>query len=149
MWLHQVFSRTVRGLSVQHLDSLVVACETPVAAQRLRSCDVVAWFPHRVWSVSSLHRNWTHVLCITRQIIYPWTSRMSEWMKSLNCIPTLWDPIDCSLPGFSIHRIFQARVSEWFAISFSRGSSRPRDRTQVSCIAGRCFTLWATREANC
>ena len=61
--------------------------------------------------------------------------------------PTLCNPMDCSLPGSSIHGIFQARVLEWVAISFSRRSSRPRDRTQVSCIAGRCFTVWATREA--
>ena len=45
----------------------------------------------------------------------------------------------------SIHGIFNVRVLEWFAISFSRGSSRPRDQTQVSHVAGRCFTLWATR----
>ena len=45
--------------------------------------------------------------------------------------PTLCDPMDCSLPGSSIHGIFQARVSEWVAISFPRGSSQPRDRTQV------------------
>ena len=57
---------------------------------------------------------------------------------------TLCDPMDCSLPGFSVHRIFQARVLEWVAISFSRGSSWPRDRTQVSCITGRRFNLWAT-----
>ena len=49
----------------------------------------------------------------------------------------------CSLPDSSIHGIFQARVLEWVAISFSRGSSQLRDRTQVSCIAGRCFTIWA------
>ena len=55
--------------------------------------------------------------------------------------------MDCSPPGFYVHGILQARVLEWVAISFSRGSSQPRDRTQVSCIAGRCFTLWATREA--
>ena len=55
--------------------------------------------------------------------------------------------MDCSLPGSSIHGIFQARVLEWVAISFSSGSSRPRDRTHVSHIAGRRFTLWATREA--
>ena len=67
-------------------------------------------------------------------------------VKSLSRV-RLWDPMDCSLPGFSAHGIFQARVREWVAISFSRGSSRPRDRTQVSHIAGRCFTLWATREA--
>ena len=55
--------------------------------------------------------------------------------------------MDRSLPGLSIHGIFQARVLEWVAISFSRGSSQPRDWTQVSCIAGRRFNLWATREA--
>ena len=60
--------------------------------------------------------------------------------------PTLWDPMDCSLPGSSLHGILQARVLEWVAISFSRGSSQPRDRTQVSRIPGRCFNLWATRE---
>ena len=52
-----------------------------------------------------------------------------------------------SLPGSSVHGIFQARVLEWVAISFSKGSSWPRDQTQVFCIAGRRFTLWATREA--
>ena len=61
--------------------------------------------------------------------------------------PTLCDPMDCSPPGSSIHGIFQARILEWVAISFSRGSSRPRDQTQVSCIAGRRFNLQATREA--
>ena len=54
--------------------------------------------------------------------------------------------MDCSLPGSSLHGIFQARVLEWVAISFSRGSSQPRDWTWVSCIPGRCFNLWATRE---
>ena len=58
--------------------------------------------------------------------------------------PTLCDPVDCSLPGFSVHGILQARILEWVTISFSRGSSRPRDRTQVSRIGGRCFNLWAT-----
>ena len=61
--------------------------------------------------------------------------------------PTLWDPMDCSLPGSSVHGIFQARILEWVAISSSRGSSWPRDRTQVSHFAGRFFTAWATREA--
>ena len=46
--------------------------------------------------------------------------------------PTLCDPMGCSLPGSSVHGIFQARVLEWVAISFSRGSSQPRDRTRVS-----------------
>ena len=62
--------------------------------------------------------------------------------------PTLCDPVDCSPPGSSVHGILQARILEWVAISFSRASSWPRDRTQVSCITGRCFNLWTTREAQ-
>ena len=54
---------------------------------------------------------------------------------------TLCNPMDCSLSGSSVHGIFQARVLEWIAISFSRGSSRPRNRTRVSHIAGRLFTV--------
>ena len=58
-----------------------------------------------------------------------------------------WDLRDCSLPGSSVHGIPQARILEWASISFSRGSSQPRNQTQVSCTAGRLFTNWATREA--
>ena len=55
--------------------------------------------------------------------------------------------MNCSPPGSSVHGIFQARILEWVAISFSRGSSQPRDRTRVSCTAGRFSADWATREA--
>ena len=68
---------------------------------------------------------------------------LSESEVAQSC-PTLCDPMDCSLPGSSLHGILQARVLEWVAISFSRGSSRPRDRTRVSLIPGRRFNLWAT-----
>ena len=60
-------------------------------------------------------------------------------MYAQSC-PTLCNPMDCSPPGSSVHGIFQARILERDAISFSRGSSWPRDWTQVSCIAGRFFT---------
>ena len=70
-----------------------------------------------------------------------------KWSEVAQSCPTLRDPMASSLPGSSIHGILDARILEWVAISFSRRSFRPRDRTQVSCIAGRCFTLWATREA--
>ena len=53
-----------------------------------------------------------------------------------------------SLPGSSVHGIFQARILEWVAIPFSRGSSWPRDQTWVSCIAGGFFTVWASRETQ-
>ena len=54
--------------------------------------------------------------------------------------------MDCSLPGFSVHGIFQAMVLERIAISLSRGSSQPKDWTWVSHIVDRQFTIWATRE---
>ena len=60
--------------------------------------------------------------------------------KSLSGI-RLCDPRDCSPPGSSVHGTFQASILEWVAISFSRRSPWPRDRTRVSCIAGRCFTI--------
>ena len=57
------------------------------------------------------------------------------------------DPMDCSPPGSSVHGILQARTLEWIAILFFRASSPLRIGTWVSCIAGRFFTIWATREA--
>ena len=70
------------------------------------------------------------------------SEKESESEVAQSC-PTLFDPMDCNLPHSSIQAlpgIFQARVWEWVAISFSRGSSQPRNRTQVSCIAGRFFS---------
>ena len=57
--------------------------------------------------------------------------------------PTLCDPMNYSPPGSSVHGILQARILEWVAFPFSRRSSQPRDWTQVTCIAGRLFTVWA------
>ena len=71
-----------------------------------------------------------------------------EWVLVTQSCPTLRDTMDCNTPGSSVHTILQARILEWVAILFSRESSRPRDRTQVSLIADRFFTIWATREAN-
>ena len=70
--------------------------------------------------------------------------RKYKWSHSV-VSDSLWPPRTGSPPGSSIHGIFQARVLEWGAIAFSRGSSRPRNRTQVSCTIGRCFAIWATR----
>ena len=67
---------------------------------------------------------------------------LSEWVSEVaQSCPTLCNPMDCSPPGSSVHGILQARIMEWVAISFSRGLSQPRDQTQVSCIAGRRFTI--------
>ena len=72
-----------------------------------------------------------------------WTSKNSRHAvraQLLQSFPTLGNCMDCSLPGSSIHGIFLARILEWVAIPFSRGSSWPRDQTHVSCITGRFFT---------
>ena len=68
------------------------------------------------------------------------------WLVAQSCL-TLRDPMDCTPPGSSNHGILQARILEWAAMSSSRGSSQPRDWTQVSRIAGRFFTVWVIREA--
>ena len=56
--------------------------------------------------------------------------------------------MDSSLPGSSVHGILQATTVEWVAIPFPRGFSQPKDQTQVSCIAGKFFTIWGMREAQ-
>ena len=73
--------------------------------------------------------------------------RKKESEVSQSC-PTLWDTMDYKLPASSVHGIFQARVLEWGAISFSRVFFWPRDRNPVFRVAGRHFTIWATREAQ-
>ena len=74
---------------------------------------------------------------------------MCTCMLVAQSCPTLSSPTDCSPPGFSVHGILQVRILEWITLPSSRGSSRPRDRNQVSCIASGLFTIWTTREALC
>ena len=72
--------------------------------------------------------------------------------KSLQSCPTLWDPVDCSLPGSSVHRILQARKLQWVAMVSSRGSFPPRDQTHISCdscISGWFFTTEPLRNTLC
>ena len=66
----------------------------------------------------------------------------------LSHVQLFCNPMDCSLPGSSVHGIFQARILEWVAISFSRRTSPPRDWTWVSCIVRRILYHWATREVR-
>ena len=83
--------------------------------------------------------SWT--LCFPYLRVYFLCQRMCA--QSLQSCPTLCDPRDCSPTVSSVHGILQARILEWDVLPFSRGSSQPRDRTCVSCIAGRFFTAWA------
>ena len=70
-------------------------------------------------------------------------NRLAGKVKVTQSCPTLRDPMD-----YTVHRISQVTILEWVAFPFSRGYFRPREQTQVSCIAGRFFTSWATRESQ-
>ena len=107
-----------------------------------------------LWSKEIEEKKWwlsfgksTPVKSIRKLPFYPCLLWASSVLVAQSC-PTLCDPMDCSPPGFSVRGILQAqRILDWVAIPFSRGCSRPRDWTQVSRIANRFFTIWATREA--
>ena len=72
-----------------------------------------------------------HILIVT---FNPYNAKVYQ-VSSVQSCPTLCDPKDCSLPGSSVHGISQARILEWVAISFSRGSSQPRDQTHISQVS--------------
>ena len=80
--------------------------------------------------------------------LWKWTWRLDEKKVKVSVTqfcPTVWQYMDCSSPGSSVHGILQARILEWVATSYSRGSSpNLRDRTQVLCFTGRFSTTWAT-----
>ena len=111
---------------------------------------ILEWVAYPFSRESSLPRNWTRLSCMAggffNQMSYQGTPisayRKKEREVAQSCL-TLCDPMGCSLQGSSIYGIFQARALDWVAISFSRGSSGPRHRNQVSHIVGRCFTIRA------
>ena len=77
-----------------------------------------------------------------------WLSILTAMCLVTQSCLTFSNPMDCSPPGSSVHGISQARIQEWVDFSSSRRFSQPRDRTQVSRIAGRFSTSWAAREAQ-
>ena len=79
---------------------------------------------------------------------HPAFSRRFPCFLSLSCVQLFCGPMDCSLPGSSVHGISQARMLKWVAISVSRVSSQSRDQTCISCTGRRILYCWATREAH-
>ena len=121
---HSFLSPTLHGThSCNRTERLMLWPETVISAEQVK------------YALSA--RRWK------RKLRHGWRQTLHAFV--LSCV---WlDAMDCSPMGCSVHGIFQARTLEWVAISSSRGSSQPRDRTQVSHIAGRYFTIWATKEA--
>ena len=87
---------------------------------------------------ATVRLSWPHVILPVHS--------MRMCLVTWSC-PTLCDLMDCSLLGSFVHEILQARILEWVAIPFYRGSFQPGDQIQVSCTVGGFFTVWATREA--
>ena len=98
------------------------------------------------YKIRSLWINTWLLLWISATASEPPLQVMKVCVLVTQLCPTLYDPMGCSPPVSSVHGIFQARILEWVAIPFSRGSSRLGDWKPVSYIAGRFFTIWATRE---
>ena len=88
------------------------------------------------------HTHWGRFIVFPNILKYLKSQIVKKSELAQSC-PTLCDPMDCSSPGSSVYGILQARILQWLAIPFSRGSSKPRDQTWVSCIPGRVFTIWA------
>ena len=103
------------------------------------------WLP---WTMCLAHIHMTYFKEARRATINWFCWNVEKESEVAQSCPTLCDPVDCSLPDSSVHGILQARILEWVAISFSRGSSWPRDQTWVFHVAGRGFTLWATRDSH-
>ena len=97
-----------------------------------------------MWSLHSWGTSWRHLNKIERVSVTK-VQKLKVKVKSLSHVRRFATPWDYSLPGSSVHGIFQAIVLEWIAISFSRGSSQTRGWTLVSHIVDRHFTVWATR----
>ena len=130
-----------------------VACQAPQSMELILQARIIEWVAIPFSRGSFWPRDWSRVSCSAGRFFSVWVTYLvtylvtclfqisMKWSEVAQSCLTLCDPMDCSLPGSSVHGIFQARVLEWVAISFSRRPSQPKNRTWVSCIADRCFTV--------
>ena len=149
------------ALKLIHFELIFVMCDSPQGSlQWVSNCSITTcwnWhlsstelFLHSLKKISgedfcrSISKFYIYSvhLCLSTN-----TTICGDAVKSLSRVRLFATPWTvCSLPGFSVHGVLQARILEWVTISFSRGSSQPRDQTRVSHIGVRRFNLWATRE---
>ena len=112
--------------------------ETWIQLERRLANEPSPAMPTMSWTSTEYWWKYNALETLSRQV------RGALWVKVTQSCPTLCDPMD-----YTLHGILQVRIVEWVAFPFSKGSSQPRDWTQVSRIAGRVFTSWTTREAPC
>ena len=166
-----------KALSVYFCLSSIYHLKVKVAQSCLTLFDPMDYTVHRVLQAKILEwvdfpfsrespqpRDRTQLSCITGGFFTSWAAREALlsiisiiclcYLCRANSLSLVWlfcDPMDCSPPGSFVRGILQARILEWVAIPFSKGSCyNPEtwDWTQVSCIVVRLFTIWATREAQ-
>ena len=126
-WKHHLI---LSGIS-NHCEQLDKGTEREKQATVMKVWDL--FFP-KLWAIN---------------LVTPTSITSGPWLKvGMGVCETLCDPMNCTSPGSSVHEISQARILEWVAISFSRGSSRPKDWTHVSCIGRQILYHWATWEAR-
>ena len=133
----------------KHAGTLVLDCQPPELQEskfmflKPPIYSILLWLPNLTdtWHQSKV--------CNFMMIHMPkWPGKSSKWKWNSPSPVWLWDPRGCSPPGSSVCEILQARILGWAAISFTRGSSQPRDQAQVSCLGGRFFIIRARREAH-
>ena len=117
---------------------LEAGLQCPAEVSTLQSAFISTWLPSSLFHPRThTHTRQLHMTCMHTYCCCCFVTK--------SCL-TLCEPMDCNPPDSSVHGISHARRLEWLAISFSRGSSPSRDQICISCIAGRFFTDWATRE---
>ena len=142
--IHGIFQARVLEWGAIVAQSCLIPCD-PMDYGILQA-RILEWYSFPFSRGSSRPRYPTWVSCIAGRFFPVGATRKAPFhvhaaAASLQSCPTLCDPMDCSLPGFSIHGILQARILESVTISFSRGSPQLRDRAQVSRIGGRHSNL--------
>ena len=129
-WAKQKFPRIKRNSKVNLL-------KRSYLSDLLRILTALSCTPYQIW---------THSPTLA---VFPLLLPQYWFLVVTKSCPTLYNAIDCRLPGFSVHGTSQARMLEWVAISSSRGSSRPRDWTWISCVGRQIFYHWKARLSIC